>query len=871
MRKFLLSTILFIILIPIIVNAESNYLYDVLKNEAESSSGLAREYTGEHNDVMEGGDKKIYHWYSETAQNTALIQNKWNVLFAGKCWEAFRTTDGGGTKLLYNGIPVNNTCKDDRTRNGDIYHVNTYSYESGTTLSTKFSKSYTYNTEDQKYHMNGDMFEGALTEESYRDIIGMYTCNNGENVLCDDIYEVIDFSHKKQYSNNIYYYYVLRLIERPGGRPKDNYIDKSYYSIGNIAFTEDVSLMNRIGYMYDKDYEPIEKTVSFGKYNVTLNHLAKDKYEVLSNDGENKFTWNTYYKYWEVTVDSHSSASLKFNINEAGDYVLNWGFNCDYTDLTITRNGIPIKEFMYSKGLWSNRNIVLEDVVPEDEFEVIPKDSFGDHLKFEFYVGSESGTVNDTRIAFGKSFKYENGKYILQDVLYTDGTDYIKNNHYTCLTHSTECEKAYYSASAMNESATVFELVNGQDVNYLLNEIYYKEDINKKDSMMKKMVDLWFEENILDYQDFLEPTIYCNNRNVINKDTYYFNPNGGISSINHYPSSRGDIRQKDISCPLVTDQFSVNNPKAKLKYSVALPTAYELNLAANEYFNNFIFAKANSFQTMSPYSGPRVYMLASYSSIDYSYGGNSFATRPVITLKSGVEYESGNGSKEEPYIIDERGTYSVGVDLKSETKNLEINIEDITSVKERENVRFKVTPIKGYKVNSIKIVDKDGNEIDYTETDKENEYSFIMPASNVTIIPSYERVKNSVSVNSGTNTEEIIIEVNDAKAVVYEDVVKFKVTPKDGYEVETIEIIDKAGNKIEYKKTNNINEYEFIMPDTDVTIKPMYRLIPIINDDSSKQAISNPNTIDKLLIVVILLIISTMFGLYSYKRRKFRL
>ena len=47
MKKFILPIILLFMFIPFVVNAESGYLYDVLKNEANSSSGLAKEYVGD--------------------------------------------------------------------------------------------------------------------------------------------------------------------------------------------------------------------------------------------------------------------------------------------------------------------------------------------------------------------------------------------------------------------------------------------------------------------------------------------------------------------------------------------------------------------------------------------------------------------------------------------------------------------------------------------------------------------------------------------------------------------------------------------------------------------------------------------------------
>ena len=126
-----------------------------------------------------------------------------------------------------------------------------------------------------------------------------------------------------------------------------------------------------------------------------------------------------------------------------------------------------------------------------------------------------------------------------------------------------------------------------------------------------------------------------------------------------------------------------------------------------------------------------------------------------------------------------------------------------------------------------------------------------MPDSDVTIIPSYERVSNSVSVDDNKNTKEFIIEVNDSKAVVYEDTVKFTITPEEGYEVDDIEIKDKDGNIIEYRKTGKENEYEFIMPDTDVLIIPVYKNKELSNN------ITNPKTGIMILSYSILL----LFGL----------
>ena len=79
--------------VPFVVNAESKYLYDILKNEAESG-GLAKEYTGEHHDSFtEEPTYKIYHWFGNDYEEANQILENNNVLFGGHCWQMIRTTE----------------------------------------------------------------------------------------------------------------------------------------------------------------------------------------------------------------------------------------------------------------------------------------------------------------------------------------------------------------------------------------------------------------------------------------------------------------------------------------------------------------------------------------------------------------------------------------------------------------------------------------------------------------------------------------------------------------------------------------------------------------------------------------------------------
>ena len=82
-------------------------LYNVFANEGRIGT-YAREYTDSHMDSFLGvGTEKIYHWYAPYGtvgnNNSSIILNKHNVIFADHCWQMIRTTDTGGVKMIYNG------------------------------------------------------------------------------------------------------------------------------------------------------------------------------------------------------------------------------------------------------------------------------------------------------------------------------------------------------------------------------------------------------------------------------------------------------------------------------------------------------------------------------------------------------------------------------------------------------------------------------------------------------------------------------------------------------------------------------------------------------------------------------------------------
>ena len=757
MKKKLLF-ILILLLFPVVVSAsEHNYLYDVLKREAEEGT-VAKEYTGEHNDTIGGGSSKIYHWYSETDANTNTINNKWNVLFGGYCWEILRTTDGGGTKLIYNGVPVNGTCKDDRTITTDYERF----YYGSMYRNYAIASSYYYNENDGYYYLKDDIeISPTIDETNYKSILGKYTCERTDPLEgCSEISQYYDFSHKDEYA----YYYLLRILPEPGSS-----YHSYYYSIGSYPFNTDDSNPFKVGYMYNDESDIVvgHKNITYGNYIVDIDKIPEDKYEVISNNSTNSFSFNTETKYWSASTSGTSS--IKFKIKTAGDYILNYSFDNNYVELYVYKNDVLIKEMSYSATTWSNRNIKLDNVTTDDVFEVKFKERYSATLTFRFAIGSKNGEETDTRMAFGNSFIYEDGKYKLKDILYNDGTDPVNNNHYTCLSHNTECETVTYVLTAgSSPTAQIYavDLKDGKDSSYAAEVLYSREDINKKDSMMKHLVERWFEGNMLDYENYLEPTVYCSRRTISNDDNY-FNPNGGNDTPNFYGNTYNsssatyeEVKRRDrefntnLYCENITDQFSVLNSKAKLKYSVGLPNYMELLLSTKDDYSYMVHRKNNAYQTMSLYNGLMIHNARADGRIYQNSGRSDRPVRPVVSLKSNVEYESGTGTKEDPYIISNLMYSNIIKENDDNKGTLTIN-GDIEDIRNNTEVTFTVENKKGFNVKSVKVLDDINNEIELTVTG--NTYKFNMPTSNVRIITEYTAVLNILNTLKNMNTALIAI------------------------------------------------------------------------------------------------------------------
>ncbi len=931
--KKIIILILFILLLPVSVSAEPKFLYDVLKNAAEEGT-YAREYTGEHQDSMDASlsTKKIYHWYGEDDEKGIAITEKNNVVFGGICWQMIRTTDTGGVKLLYNGEAkiIENDNTGERQYNCSFEREDHFGIKE-TQLSLVGSYYYS-NDYTSTFSNNQTIFKLVnpvqikLTRyydvDTVNEIIEQYpyTCKStSATATCTSLTNVTRVEQKSGYYPNVYGYVTRRF----------GIVEQGTFGGQNRLFS--------VGYMYNKGY--VSKNKSFahsfsGLKNISLNYSTKYYFGtgITYNSTNNQYTLTglTQSELYRLTASNgYYTCNSSTSSTCSSVYYFKDAFGSGYYGLEI-KDGKYLRDYSLKVGksyytttdgkhaLNSVTTISIPDFFRnynslnyEGYYTCNNNESKCDNVKLIVFGYSTYYTYFDSgeKIVYSSSFTYDDSskKYTLNDdraqiwnTTETASLNSLKTHHYTCLSEETVCDTLEYVFYIPGTDLYYIELSSGTGIEDAVREMLFADDVNSTSSATKNLIDTWYQDKMIGYDQFVEETIFCNDRTIANYNSSGWNPNGGDPKVVlEYGSDTG------LKCKNITDSFSVNNDKAKLDYSIGHITLTELELLGNDKARE----TKTSYWTMTPYNhlefssfGAKMGAVMSSGEISNQAASDTLGIRPSISLKPKIRYTEGNGSTTSPYVIDyndyynievssndktghidfniedmesiagnditfsitpveeyelksltiltsnnesvpytvnngeytftmpsddvtiiptyEKIKYTVDVEIKNETKDYEIEIEDLTNITMGDEVVFTITPVEGYQVNDVIIKDEDGNEIPYTITDN-NEYKFTMPSSNITISPVYEKVSSEVNTDS-SDLGEVTIEINDASAVVYDDVVVFTVKPDKGYKVDNIIIIDSNKNNIEYNETDNSNEYSFKMPASDVTITPTY-------------------------------------------------
>ncbi len=308
-----------------------------------------------------------------------------------------------------------------------------------------------------------------------------------------------------------------------------------------------------------------------------------------------------------------------------------------------------------------------------------------------YYVTLQNGETKESiienlkkqKIMIGNDVSYENGKYILRNTAQISLIEPdIGNKHYTCFTNSNSCETVAYIYEIGGEleypGIMFFNLSKGDTIENI-QAVYdvYKSMPNEKDSLIKTTLDKWYSAHMQDYTQYLEDTVWCNDRSI-----YYGNLDknsvlklyeyvGFASDQRDYPRYWGDldfVAKPSLACSNKNDRFTVStkNGNGKLTYPVATITSDELLYAGSttpsgDYCLNF------TELTMSMNGDGWVsymdwdYLLRNWEEYDplnanseimpTGCGGSMSVVLPVVSLKRNMAILDGNGTEQSPFTL----------------------------------------------------------------------------------------------------------------------------------------------------------------------------------------------------------------------------
>lgn len=627
-------------------------LFGVLEKAAKRGT-YAKTYTGEHQDSMDASlsTKNIYHWYVSDSNNIDTIKDKYNVIFADQCWLMIRTNDTGGVRLLYNGEAENGQCLSSRGNHVGYTQLNIQ------TLSTNYyyGTDYYYNSSTNLFTLDGLVTTGTIHESQY-------TCKSSSSSgTCSTLYLVDSLASGSKY----------RVLSLDG--------NSHYSQYGELQFSEKDDSISDVGYMYNKKYDIYTKDatyvsmlsqihmqsstsyyygmgVSYDSNNNTysLTGITSDTWANTYNSSTGLYTCNSSSltecdKVYYITIgtSNYMFAFIMKDGNLLNYYDTEIAFGEDYVEnngtYTLT-NPTTI-----NKSDWYTNYRSLENYYTcgdnSTSCSVIRALNSVSNTGYRYYSSnaflySNDFTYNDVT----NTYTLGSDRVSYWDTTTSDYSSNIATHHYSCFNETGECSTINYIFTATGYGTIEYhKLTNGRSMEDAFDEMINNDDINTINSFVKSGVDQWYKKHLLYYANYLEDTIFCNNRNN-NFSSSAWNPAAGKFGT---MISFSSVSPNDIICSREIDCFSLSNPKAHLIYPVGLLSSKEASLLGNRN----VITSGESYWLASPnyFNSSGAVILTNNG---FAASSSIIGVRPVISLKPGTEYVSGTGSMADPYIVD---------------------------------------------------------------------------------------------------------------------------------------------------------------------------------------------------------------------------
>jgi len=281
---------------------------------------------------------------------------------------------------------------------------------------------------------------------------------------------------------------------------------------------------------------------------------------------------------------------------------------------------------------------------------------------------------------YGNDVTYSNGVYTLTNTTTNHPFEVADNiakyesagtqYHYTCKSSSSTCSTVYYYFSYTEEygAMSYIELSGGKKIENAVDEML--NTANTDSSLLKSVIDTWYGNNMTAYTYMLEDAVWCNDRTGDTGNGWY--KDDSLLQNMHFSDTFN-------SCS-TEDSYTVGtaNGNGDLTYPVGTITASEANYAGGYYrtYSSPSASYTNNNTNYYLYNGLNVYTMSgayfnniigyvhivdkygtiSVNSVDGLYANkeliNEAYVRPMVSLKPGVFVSDGNGTQNDPYIIE---------------------------------------------------------------------------------------------------------------------------------------------------------------------------------------------------------------------------
>ena len=434
---------------------EKTTLYKVVENEAKIGT-YAQEYTGEHADAYDrSGTEKIYHYATTSTnwiisnQQAEVILNKFNVIFGGFCWQILRTTDTGGVKLIYNGVPdANGTCNN----TGVAQQIGKSAFNSNSNspayVGYMYNKVYTFSTFDP--NSNTYVYSRVAINKSHY------------------------FAKEYEYNQSIAYRY--KLYDDPSTEKDERFTAEECIANGNCneILTGTYTFSNT-----NPDYNTTTIRYIVGVVGEYVYYIELKNGQVLNDINKNYYVGDGYTDNGDGTYTITSTSGILEEFKKE-----KW-----IDKYSIMKN----KYICYESNPCTEPKYITATAIQTYDAENITKDYIYAN-DFDYVLNEETNeyeyVLKDTEKSNRMQFWDWHNKY-----------NQINNNHYTCFNTSGRCNELKYIYFTNNTSAYYIKLNEGKPAGDALNEMLYDNNVNLIDSKMKVYLEAWYKEKLLSYEN----------------------------------------------------------------------------------------------------------------------------------------------------------------------------------------------------------------------------------------------------------------------------------------------------------------------------------------------------------------------------------